>query len=175
MIENPLARAAPAAPFPLTLKDMFTNSYVVEVRPEMPVHEVKELVRTAKKAEAEGRLAAAREGLAQLEAEAARAQAKPELAALEARKAESAGEIARLEEQERSILASIAKKTRLVTQAVRRMLNQKLIRCWNSWADVAFENVHRFSAMEQVARALITLFPTLSSSLPPTNTGPSPA
>ena len=52
-------------------------------------------------------------------------------------------------------LASIAKKTRLVTQAVRRMLNQKLIRCWNSWADVAFENVHRFSAMEQVARAFL--------------------
>ena len=82
--QNPLAADGPAAdielqeagPFPLTLKDMFTNSYVVEARPGMPVHEVKELVRVVKKEEAEGKLAAAREGLAQLEA--ARAQAKPE-------------------------------------------------------------------------------------------------
>ena len=92
--DNPLAADGPpadielqeAGPFPLTLKDMFTNSYVVEARPEMPVHEVKELVRAAKKEEAEGKLAAAREDLAQLEAEAARAQARPEQAALEARK-----------------------------------------------------------------------------------------
>lgn len=110
-MENPLAADGPAAdielqevgPFPLTLNDMFTNSYVVEARPEMPVHEVKELVRDVKKEDAEGKLAAAREGLAQLEAEAARAQAKPELAALEARKAESAGQIARLEEQVREV------------------------------------------------------------------------
>ena len=68
-MENPLAADGPPAyielqevgPFPLTLKDMFTNSYVVEARPEMRVHEVKELVRAAKKEEAEGKLAAARE------------------------------------------------------------------------------------------------------------------
>eukprot|EP01045_Picozoa_sp_COSAG04_P015137 COSAG04_NODE_1177_length_7916_cov_13.807599_6_plen_730_part_00 len=109
--DNPLAADGPpadielqeAGPFPLTLKDMFTNAYVVEARPQMPVHEVKELVRTAKKEEAEGRLAATRGGLARLEAEAARARAKPELAALEARKAESAGEIARLEDQVREV------------------------------------------------------------------------
>ena len=41
--------------------------------------------------------------MAQLEEEMARAQAKPERAALEARKAESAGEIARLEEQVREV------------------------------------------------------------------------
>ena len=45
-MENPLAEEA--GPFPLTLRDIFTNSYVVEVRPEMPVFEVKELVRAAK-------------------------------------------------------------------------------------------------------------------------------
>ena len=79
-MENPLAADGPppeielqeTGPFPLTLRDMFTNSYVVEARPEMPVHEVKELVRAVKKAEAERKLAAATEGLAQLEAEVAR-------------------------------------------------------------------------------------------------------
>ena len=55
-MENPLAADGPPAdielqevgPFPLTLKDMFTNSYVVDAHPEMSIREVKEAVRVEK-------------------------------------------------------------------------------------------------------------------------------
>ena len=52
--ENPLPAAAPpdialaAGPFPLTLRDMFTNTHTVQVTPETKVFEVKELLRAAK-------------------------------------------------------------------------------------------------------------------------------
>ena len=40
--------AAEVGPFPLTLKDMFTNTHAVQVTPETKVFEVKELLRAAK-------------------------------------------------------------------------------------------------------------------------------
>ena len=81
MEESLLGAAAPPpggmelaemGPFPLTLKDIFTNTHTVRVSPETKVFEVKELLRAAKHAEAEAALAAARQGLAQLELEMAR-------------------------------------------------------------------------------------------------------
>ena len=123
-MENPLAADGPPAyielqevgPFPLTLKDMFTNSYVVDAHPEMTILQVKEavlvekelrLVRAEKQREAEAALAAARESLAQLEAEVARAvgDAK-QLAALEERLAVAAAEVARLEARAREVVES---------------------------------------------------------------------
>ena len=50
------ARDAPAGmgmaeggPFPLTLRDVFTNTHVVQVTPETKIWEVKELLRAAKR------------------------------------------------------------------------------------------------------------------------------
>eukprot|EP01045_Picozoa_sp_COSAG04_P013240 COSAG04_NODE_929_length_9364_cov_4.141932_1_plen_677_part_10 len=120
--QNPLAielgeiELQEAGPFPLTLKDMFTNSYVVDAHPEMTIREVKEavrvekelrLVRAEKQREAEAVLAVARESLAQLEAEVARAvgDAK-QLAALEEQEAVAVAEIARLEARAREVVES---------------------------------------------------------------------
>ena len=113
---DPLAADGPAAdielqeagPFPLTLKDMFTKTYVVDAHPEMTIREVKELVRVEKELrlvraekqrKAEAALAAARESLAQLEAEVARAVGDDaeQLAALEEQEAVAVAEVARLE------------------------------------------------------------------------------
>ena len=55
-MENPLAaRRGPAelglaeiGPFPLTLRDVFTNTHVLDVTPETTIAEVKELLRAAK-------------------------------------------------------------------------------------------------------------------------------
>ena len=52
--QNPLAielgeiELQEAGPFPLTLKDMFTKTYVVDAHPEMTIREVKEAVRVEK-------------------------------------------------------------------------------------------------------------------------------
>ena len=47
--ENPLAiELQEVGPFPLTLKDMFTNTHTVRVGPETKVFEIKELLRAAK-------------------------------------------------------------------------------------------------------------------------------
>ena len=91
---------APAArPFPLTLRDIFTNEHTVQVSPETKVFEVKELLRAAKQAEAEAALAAARQCLAQLELEMAREGLR--LLALEGKIVAATKEIARLDEQAR--------------------------------------------------------------------------
>ena len=55
-VENPLADEGPgsdieqpdAGTFPLTVRDMFTNTHVVEVTPETRIFEVKELLRAEK-------------------------------------------------------------------------------------------------------------------------------
>ena len=120
--QNPLAielgdiEVQEVGPFPLTLKDMFTKTYVVDAHPEMTIREVKELVRVEKELrlvraekqrEAEAALAAARESLAQLEAEVARAVGDAEqLAALEQQEAVAAAEVARLEARAREVAES---------------------------------------------------------------------
>ena len=98
-MENPLAIVERGA-FPLTLRDVFANTHVVEVAPETTISEVKELLRAAK---TDAELSAARERLAQI---VARAQDKTQLAAREAQKAayrEEIDVIARLEEQAREL------------------------------------------------------------------------
>ena len=139
-MENPLAADGPppadielqeVGPFPLTLKDMFTKTYVVDAHPEMTIREVKEavrvekelrLVRAEKQREAEAALAAARESLAQLEAEVARAVGDAEqLAALEEQEAVAVAEIARLEAQAREEPAEVAQRMYHVKQGRTRL------------------------------------------------------
>jgi len=98
-MENPLA-IVERGTFPLTLRDVFANTHVVEVAPETTIFEVKELLRAAK---TDAELSAARERLAQI---VARAQDKTQLAAREVQKAayrEEIDAIARLEEQAREL------------------------------------------------------------------------
>ena len=98
-MENPLAKAERGT-FPLTLRDVFANTHIIEVAPETTISEVKELLRAAK---TDAELSAARERLAQI---VARAQDKTQLAAREAQKAayrEQIDAIARLEEQTREL------------------------------------------------------------------------
>ena len=98
-MENPLAKAERGT-FPLTLRDVFANTHIVEVAPETTISEVKELLRAAK---TDAELSAARERLAQI---VARAQDKTQLAAREAQKVayrEQIDVIARLEEQTREL------------------------------------------------------------------------
>jgi hypothetical protein len=115
-MENPLAGAArngpsevamvEVGPFPLTLRDVFTNTHVVDVTPATKVFEVKELLRDAKKVQAEAELSSAREHLVQIESEVSRAQESAQaaqLAALAAEKAAAAEQIARFEEQAREL------------------------------------------------------------------------
>ena len=90
--------------FPLTLRDMFTNTHTVEVNPQTKVFQVKELLRAAKHAEAQAALAEARPAVARLEMESEMAreqEAKDQVAALEAKRVAAADEIARLEAQAR--------------------------------------------------------------------------
>ena len=52
-------------------------------------------------------------------------------------------------------LGSLAKKTRWVQQMVRRILNQELVRFWNSWADMTWADTRTYKAMEKVALAFM--------------------
>eukprot|EP01045_Picozoa_sp_COSAG04_P002279 COSAG04_NODE_81_length_27945_cov_46.142821_22_plen_773_part_00 len=119
MMENPLAGAArrlgggaggeqegEIGPFPLTLKDMFTNTHVVDVAPETKIHKVKELLRDVKKAQADEELSSARDRLAQIESEQREQQVdedQAQLAAREAQKVAAAEHVAQREAQAREL------------------------------------------------------------------------
>eukprot|EP01045_Picozoa_sp_COSAG04_P024342 COSAG04_NODE_3024_length_3267_cov_2.198548_4_plen_450_part_00 len=66
--------------FPLTLRDVFNNTHVLDVTPQTKIFEVKELLRVAKKAQVQTELAFAKERLAQMESAMARDADKDELA-----------------------------------------------------------------------------------------------